>query len=61
MRPDLQRELLELEGVAFAAARSICRRYRWAGPTRERRVRTSVELSARAGRQRQPGTTAQSG
>jgi len=44
MRPDLQRQLLELEGIAFRGGQVDLRRYRWAGPKRERRVRLRVEL-----------------
>lgn len=44
LRPDLQRQLLELEGVAFRGGRVDLKRFRWPGPKRERRVRTRVEL-----------------
>ncbi len=45
LRPDLQRHLLEQEGVAFDAHGQVdLRRYRWAGPTRERRVRLRTEV-----------------
>jgi methylated-DNA-protein-cysteine methyltransferase-like protein len=44
LRPDLQRQLLELEGVEFRGSQVDLRRFRWAGPKRERRVRTRVEL-----------------
>ena len=44
MRPDLQRQLLEIEGVAFRRDAVDLRRYRWSGPKRERRVKTKVEL-----------------
>jgi methylated-DNA-protein-cysteine methyltransferase-like protein len=44
MRPDLQRQLLELEGVELRRGRVDLKRYRWAGPKRERTVRTRVEL-----------------
>jgi len=45
LRPELQRALLEDEGVVFDRDGAIdLRRYRWAGPARERRVRTRVEL-----------------
>lgn len=44
MRPDLQRQLLELEGIAFRGGSVDLKRYRWAGPKHERRVRTRVEL-----------------
>ena len=44
LRPDLQRQLLELEGVVFRATHVDLRSYRWAGPSRERRVALTVEL-----------------
>ena len=44
LRPDLQRQLLELEGIEFRGEHVDLRRFRWAGPKRERRVRTRVEL-----------------
>jgi methylated-DNA-protein-cysteine methyltransferase-like protein len=44
MRPDLQRQLLEIEGVVFRGSQVDLRRFRWAGPKRERRVRTRAEL-----------------
>jgi methylated-DNA-protein-cysteine methyltransferase-like protein len=45
LRPDLQRALLEDEGVRFDRDGAVdLRRYRWPGPARERRVRTRVEL-----------------
>jgi len=43
-RPDLQRQLLEIEGVAFRRDAVDLKRYRWQGPKRERRVKTKVEL-----------------
>jgi methylated-DNA-protein-cysteine methyltransferase-like protein len=43
-RPDLQRQLLEMEGVAFRGSQIDLRTYRWSGPRRERRVRLSVEV-----------------
>jgi methylated-DNA-protein-cysteine methyltransferase related protein len=43
-RPDLQRQLLELEGIRFRAGQVDLRRFRWPGPKRERRVQTRVEL-----------------
>jgi methylated-DNA-protein-cysteine methyltransferase-like protein len=43
-RPDLQRQLLELEGVPFRGGRVDLKRFRWSGPKRERRVRMKVEL-----------------
>ena len=44
LRPDLQRQLLELEGIELRRGRIDLKRYRWAGPKRERRVRTRVDL-----------------
>jgi methylated-DNA-protein-cysteine methyltransferase-like protein len=44
LRPDLQRQLLEMEGIEFRGDRIDLGRFRWAGPKRERRVRTRVEL-----------------
>jgi alkylated DNA nucleotide flippase Atl1 len=45
VRPDLQRALLEKEGVRFSAGGQVdLKKYRWAGPARERRVATKVEL-----------------
>lgn len=49
-RPDHQRELLELEGVALRGDRVDLARYRWSGPRRERRVALSVELPLSEGR-----------
>lgn len=44
-RPELQRQLLEKEGIHFSpAGRVDLKKYRWSGPARERRVRTKVEL-----------------
>jgi methylated-DNA-protein-cysteine methyltransferase related protein len=43
-RPDLQRELLELEGIRFRAGTISLTQYRWSGPRRERRVRLAVEV-----------------
>ncbi len=43
-RPDLQRQLLELEGVRFRRDRIDLQQFRWPGPRTERRVRTRVEL-----------------
>lgn len=44
-RPELQRQLLEKEGVRFSPGGQIdLKKYRWAGPARERRVQTTVEL-----------------
>jgi len=43
-RPDLQRELLELEGVRFRNGQVALARFRWSGPTAERRVRLGVEV-----------------
>jgi len=42
-RPDLQRELLEIEGVRFRGAVVDLNQYRWAGPVRERQVALRVE------------------
>ncbi len=49
LRPDLQRQLLELEGIVFRGARVDLARYRWAGPRREARVALNVELPLEAG------------
>jgi methylated-DNA-protein-cysteine methyltransferase-like protein len=49
-RPDLQRELLELEGIRFRAGTVLLKDYRWDGPTRERRVRLAVEVPFERGR-----------
>ena len=43
-RPELQRELLELEGVRFRGSYINLATYRWAGPKREWKVSLSVEL-----------------
>jgi methylated-DNA-protein-cysteine methyltransferase-like protein len=44
-RPELQRTLLEKEGIEFSASGQVAlKKYRWSGPARERRVRTKVEL-----------------
>ena len=43
-RPDLQRQLLESEGIKFRRGRVDLRTYRWAGPRRERTVRLSVAV-----------------
>lgn len=44
-RPELQRALLEKEGVRFSASGQVdLKKYRWPGPARERRVRLKVEL-----------------
>lgn len=44
-RPELQRSLLEKEGIRFSASGQVdLKKYRWSGPARERRVRTKVEL-----------------
>ena len=42
-RPDLQRELLEMEGVRFRGDRIDLPTYRWAGPRREQPVTLRVE------------------
>ena len=44
MRPDLQRDLLESEGVVFRGARIDLRAYRWKGPRKERRVHLTVSV-----------------
>jgi methylated-DNA-protein-cysteine methyltransferase-like protein len=44
LRPDLQRQLLELEGIRFRGEQVDLRRFRWPGPKRERRVATRAEL-----------------
>jgi methylated-DNA-protein-cysteine methyltransferase-like protein len=54
-RPDLQRELLETEGVAMRGGRIDLGRYRWKGPSREWRVALSVELPLSDGRFRHAG------
>lgn len=43
-RPNLQRQLLEMEGIVFRGGQVDLRRFRWAGPKRERRVRLAVEM-----------------
>jgi len=54
-RPDLQRELLETEGVAMRGGRIDLGRYRWSGPSREWRVALTVELPLSEGRFRHAG------
>jgi methylated-DNA-protein-cysteine methyltransferase-like protein len=54
-RPDLQRELLETEGVAMRGGRIDLGRYRWKGPGHEWRVALSVELPLSEGRFRRAG------
>ena len=49
-RPDLQRALLELEGVVFRGNRVDLARFRWAGPRQEQRVPLAVELPLERGR-----------
>jgi methylated-DNA-protein-cysteine methyltransferase-like protein len=49
-RPDLQRELLELEGVRFRGAHTDLDTFRWKGPSREWKVALSVELPLESGR-----------
>jgi methylated-DNA-protein-cysteine methyltransferase-like protein len=45
VRPDLQRHLLENEGVRFTRDGQVdLKAFRWEGPRQERRVRTRVEL-----------------
>jgi methylated-DNA-protein-cysteine methyltransferase-like protein len=55
LRPDLQRELLEIEGVAMRGGRIDLGRFRWSGPSREWRVSLSVELPLSEGRFRHAG------
>lgn len=43
-RPDVQRELLEIEGIVLRNGRVDLSRYRWAGPSHERPVALRVEL-----------------
>src|SRR5262245_45452598 len=43
-RPDLQRQLLELEGIVFRGGSVDLRTYRWRGPKREQRVTLSVAV-----------------
>jgi methylated-DNA-protein-cysteine methyltransferase-like protein len=44
-RPEIQRRLLEAEGVLFSDGERVnLKKYRWAGPSREKRVRLKVEL-----------------
>jgi methylated-DNA-protein-cysteine methyltransferase-like protein len=50
LRPDQQRELLEMEGVPLRNGRVDLARYRWSGPRRERPVALRVELPLSAGR-----------
>jgi len=54
-RPDLQRELLELEGVRFRAGTISLTEHRWAGPARERQVRLGVEPPFERGRDKAKG------
>jgi methylated-DNA-protein-cysteine methyltransferase-like protein len=44
LRPDLQRQLLEMEGIRFRGGHIDLRAQRWSGPTRERPVRLAVTL-----------------
>lgn len=53
-RPDLQRQLLEMEGVQFKGGRVDLRRYRWNGPRQERRVELTVDLPLHRERGRRP-------
>ncbi|MBX3026049.1 MGMT family protein [bacterium] len=50
-RPDQQRELLAMEGVAVRGGRVDLARFRWSGPRRERPVALRGELPLSAGRQ----------
>jgi methylated-DNA-protein-cysteine methyltransferase-like protein len=44
-RPEIQRRLLEAEGVRFSDGERVnLKKYRWEGPSREKRVRLRVEL-----------------
>lgn len=43
-RPDLQRQLLEMEGVVLRNGRVDLARYRWPGPGRERPVALKIDL-----------------
>lgn len=43
-RPDMQRQLLEMEGVVLRNGRVDLARHRWSGPVRERPVALRVEL-----------------
>jgi len=44
-RPEIQRRLLEAEGVRFSDGERVnLKKYRWTGPSREKRVRLKVEL-----------------
>lgn len=49
VRPDLQRELLESEGIVFRGSRIDLGHYRWPGPRREARVALRVELPLETG------------
>lgn len=49
-RPDLQRELLELEGIRFRGAYTDLATYRWRGPKKEWKVALSVELPLQRGK-----------
>lgn len=49
-RPDLQRALLEMEGVVFRGNRVDLARFRWAGPRREQRVPLTIDLPLEGGR-----------
>jgi methylated-DNA-protein-cysteine methyltransferase-like protein len=62
-RPDLQREMLELEGIRFRGGTVSLREFRWGGPQRERRVRLRVEApfeTARPARRRRPAAKGKS-
>jgi methylated-DNA-protein-cysteine methyltransferase related protein len=44
-RPEVQRRLLEAEGIRFSDGERVnLKKYRWDGPAREKRVRLKVEL-----------------
>jgi methylated-DNA-protein-cysteine methyltransferase-like protein len=44
-RPEIQRRLLEDEGIRFDRSGQVdLKKYRWQGPRREKRVRLQVEL-----------------
>jgi methylated-DNA-protein-cysteine methyltransferase-like protein len=44
-RPEIQRRLLETEGVRFSDGERVnLKKYRWAGPSKEKRVKLKVEL-----------------
>lgn len=55
-RPDMQRQLLEMEGVVLRNGRIDLARYRWPGPARERPVALRVELPLDDRRPHRPAT-----